>query len=270
MRQSATVSRSFLVLMLIGGLLLTGMAAGTDRRLVAGALNVLVATAEEGLAAFAHDHGWVIRHVELRGADGPGRTAVETALAGIAGQPTLAVSPRAVLRRLLAEPWVRDARIERHWPDRLVVTVGVRRPAAVLTSEEGAFLVAADGTRLGPVSRPAGQEDWLRITGAGAPEALAELLGWRSRYPDLFARLDHAVRVGHRRWDLVLKNGVRVLLPERGKAYGPQQALARLVKLDREDRILARALGRIDLRLADRIFLAPIPAEASRIRRRGS
>ncbi len=270
MRQSASAARGLLVMLLIGGLALLAIAAGTQRRMLTESLDTLTTVMADGLERLARDHGWVIRQVTVVGADGPARPVIEKALAGIRGRSMVAVSPQAVLRRLLAEPWVRDARIARHWPDRLVITVAVRHPAAVLTGEEGGILIAADGTRLGDASNAAGVGGLLRIAGPGAPEALAEPLAWRTRYPDLFAHLDHAVRVGRRRWDLVLDGGLRILLPERGNGYGPEQALARLVALDRQDRILARALSRIDLRLADRIFLAPVPAGDAQVRERKS
>ena len=248
------------VLLLIAGLALLAMAAGAQQRMLTPSLDFLVTAMSDGLERLARHQGWVIRQVTVVGADGPARPVIEKALAGIRGQPTIAVSPQTVLNQLLAEPWVRDARIARHWPDRLVITVAVRHPAAVLTDEEGGILIAADGTHLGPVSNAAQVDGLLRIAGAGAAEAVGELLAWQTRYPALFAHLDHAVRVGGRRWDLVLNGGLHILLPEEGNGYGPEQALVRLIDLDRQDRLLARALSRIDLRLADRIFLAPIPA----------
>ncbi len=266
MRQCLSVTRGLLAMLLIAGLILLAIATATQRHPLTGSLDSLVAVMGQGLERLARDHGWVVREVTVVGAEGPARPVIEKALAGIRGQPMVAVSPQAVLRRLLAEPWVRDARIARHWPDRLVITVVVRHPAAVLIDRQGGTLIAADGTRLGPAALAVGMNGLPRIAGADAPAALAELLAWRSRYPQLFAQLDHAVRVGRRRWDLVLNNGLRILLPERGSGYGPEQALARLVDLEGQDHILARSLSRIDLRLADRIFFAPAAAKGTRVR----
>lgn len=270
MRPMAPAARSLLALLTIGALAWLAVTAGADRRMLPRTVDSLATTLNDALDRLARDRGWVIRELVLVGAEGPARSVIEKALAGVRGQPTVAVSPQAVLERLLAEPWVRDARIERQWPDRLMITVTVRRPAAVRLDGAAETLIAADGTPLGPVPDGFAVDGLLRITGAGAAEALADLLVWRARYPELFAQLDHAVRVGRRRWDLVLVTGLRILLPERGEEYGPEQALARLVALDRQDRILARALTRIDLRLADRIFLAPAPAADPAKRRRRS
>ena len=55
--------------------------------------------------------------------------------------------------------------------------------------------------------------------------------------------------VGERRWNLRLKNGLDVRLPEQDIG----NALATLTKLDAEDRLLSRDIVAIDLRLPDRL-----------------
>jgi cell division protein FtsQ len=57
------------------------------------------------------------------------------------------------------------------------------------------------------------------------------------------------VLVGERRWNLRLKNGMDVRLPESDMAT----ALERLVALDREKNLITRDIVTIDLRLADRV-----------------
>ena len=54
-----------------------------------------------------------------------------------------------------------------------------------------------------------------------------------------------------RRWTLKLDNGMDVRLPERDAAA----AVARLVKLDREQRILDKDIIALDLRMNDRVVV---------------
>ena len=58
-----------------------------------------------------------------------------------------------------------------------------------------------------------------------------------------------SVLVAERRWNLKLKNGLDVRLPE----TEIDQALERLAKLDRDNRLFAKDITAIDLRLADRV-----------------
>jgi cell division protein FtsQ len=58
-----------------------------------------------------------------------------------------------------------------------------------------------------------------------------------------------AVLVGERRWNLRLKDGLDVRLPENDVG----NALAALTKFDKEDRLFSRDIIAIDMRLADRL-----------------
>jgi cell division protein FtsQ len=69
--------------------------------------------------------------------------------------------------------------------------------------------------------------------------------------PELMVRVRAAVRVGGRRWNLRLDNGIDVRLPE----DDPEQAWARLAEYERRHRILARDVRVLDLRLPDRLIV---------------
>ncbi|RWF13933.1 MAG: cell division protein FtsQ, partial [Mesorhizobium sp.] len=79
------------------------------------------------------------------------------------------------------------------------------------------------------------------------------------RYPELAARVKGYIRVGERRWDLKLENGITVKLPEDGE----DQALAELVKLDRDNGLLTRDIAAVDMRLSDRLVVELSPEAAT-------
>jgi cell division protein FtsQ len=64
------------------------------------------------------------------------------------------------------------------------------------------------------------------------------------------------VRVGERRWNLQLKNGITIMLPEGHEAA----ALARLGTLQTDQALLDRPLVFIDMRLPDRLAVRARPA----------
>jgi cell division protein FtsQ len=68
---------------------------------------------------------------------------------------------------------------------------------------------------------------------------------------ELKPRVEAGVLIGERRWNLRLKSGIDVKLPE----TNPQAAIATLLRLERESRILERAILAIDLRVEGRAFL---------------
>jgi cell division protein FtsQ len=78
-------------------------------------------------------------------------------------------------------------------------------------------------------------------------------------YPVVRNRLVAAEWIGGRRWSLTLDHGGAVHLPDKNV----QNALNRLMDLERKRRILAVENQSIDLRLPDRILLRPM-GETSR------
>ncbi|MGB8049786.1 MAG: cell division protein FtsQ/DivIB, partial [Pseudolabrys sp.] len=74
------------------------------------------------------------------------------------------------------------------------------------------------------------------------------------------ARVTEAsVLVAERRWNLRLKDGVEILLPENEA----ELALRILVDLDRNQKLLSRDILTIDLRLPDRVTVRQSDATAS-------
>ena len=72
-------------------------------------------------------------------------------------------------------------------------------------------------------------------------------------------RIAAIVRVGDRRWNLSLKNGTDVMLPEGAE----QAALTRLMELQTQHQLLDRPLAVVDMRLPDRLVLRPRSEQAT-------
>ena len=87
------------------------------------------------------------------------------------------------------------------------------------------------------------------MVGRGAETRAKEFLALLDRYPQMRDLVRASVLVGERRWNLRLKNGIDVRLPESDTAA----ALERLVALDREKNLITRDIVAIDLRLPDRV-----------------
>ncbi len=87
------------------------------------------------------------------------------------------------------------------------------------------------------------------MVGVGAETRAKSFLAMLDKYPAIRGQLQAAVLVAERRWNVMLKNGIDVRLPETGM----EQALDMLLKLDRDNKILSRDIAAIDLRLADRV-----------------
>ena len=132
------------------------------------------------------------------------------------------------------------------------------RDRAISITERAAFalwqkagrvgVIADDGTVLEPSVLPR-YANLPFVVGAGAETRAREFLALLDRRPDLRANVRASVLVAERRWNLRLKNGVDVRLPE----FDVERALDQLVALERDVRLSERDITAIDLRLPDRI-----------------
>lgn len=175
------------------------------------------------------------------------------------GSPLLAFSPAAARERLLALGWVKDVRVERRFPDVVYLEIEERRPVAIWQHDGRLALVGEDGAVIGEEAVP--KFPSLRvIVGADAPGQFAALSAALETRPDMLALVTAAVRVGGRRWNLRLANGMTVLLPERDVATA-WRVLAEAV---RDNALLDRDIVHIDLRLPDRLVLRLAPGAVQR------
>ena len=83
--------------------------------------------------------------------------------------------------------------------------------------------------------------------------------------PALQAHVTASVRVGDRRWNVQLDNGIEVALPE----INAEAAWHHLAALDRSDKLLERSVQVIDMRLPDRVVLRVPPDIAKSIIKKG-
>jgi cell division protein FtsQ len=119
-----------------------------------------------------------------------------------------------------------------------------RVPLVVWRSAAGLELLDQNGVRVAEVDSRIRRPDLPLIAGNGAeahvPEALAVLAETRP----VAERVRGLVRVGERRWDLVLDRGQVVKLPE----IDPAGATRRAMALETAEQLFARDLSVVDMR----------------------
>lgn len=145
-------------------------------------------------------------------------------------------------------PAVRDASVRIRTGGVLHIDVTERVPVVLWRNAEGLELVDETGMAVRPALSRADHPGLPVIAGAGAPAHVAEALRIVRAAGPLAPRLRGLVRMGERRWDVVLDRGQRILLPE----AQPVQALERVIALDHVQEMLERDLAAVDMRLAGR------------------
>ncbi|MEM9331825.1 MAG: FtsQ-type POTRA domain-containing protein [Pseudomonadota bacterium] len=157
-----------------------------------------------------------------------------------------AVQARAAL---LENPWLKSASVKKVYPDTVVVDVIERRPFAFWKASNSITVIARDGVVLGEASPE--HLRYPQVVGQGANYSASEFIAVVSKFPAIVDRASGFVRVADRRWDIVLRDGPKVLLPEENW----KAALVDLDSMQKRKGILDRNLVQIDMRLPDRFVL---------------
>lgn len=170
-------------------------------------------------------------------------------IAGISGRASLLfLDAEAARTRLKANAWIADATILKLFPDRLHIAVTERRAFALWQKDGRVGVISRDGVVVEPFVAPHVAHLPL-VVGNGAQIRAADFLAVMNGYPELRDQVHAYVLVADRRWNLRLKNGMDILLPE----AEPAAAIKSLLALDRDKKLLSRDLAAIDLRIRDRV-----------------
>jgi cell division protein FtsQ len=196
----------------------------------------------------ANAAGFNIATVALTGQKHLSREEI-LATAGVTGRASLLFFDVADARaRLLTNPWIAEATVQKLLPDRLLVAITERQAFALWQKSGRVGVIADDGTVLEPyVMRR--YSTLPLVVGTGAETRAKEFLAMLDRFPALRANVRAAVLVAERRWDLHLRNGVDVRLPE----SDAEVALARFEALEHDVKLSNRDITAVDLRLPDRV-----------------
>jgi cell division protein FtsQ len=154
----------------------------------------------------------------------------------------------ATRERLKANSWIADATVRKLLPGQLQIEIKEREPFALWQKDRRVSVIADDGTVLEGFVAPQLLTLPL-VVGRGAETRAKHFLALLDRFPALRDQVRASILVGERRWNLRLKSGLDVRLPEIEVA----SALEHLMTLDREAKLLTRDIVLVDMRLSDRV-----------------
>jgi len=203
--------------------------------------------------------GFAVNRITIEGQDRSTNAEVMKALGLDRSTSTLAFNTAEAQDRLEKLPMVRRAQVMRLLPSQLHVVLEERVPYAVWQNHSMLHLVDQDGIVIGKLKkRPQGKLPL--VVGAGAAKNARDLLSELSQWPGIQSKVQAAVRVADRRWNLKLHNGIEIQLPEGDEA----RALKKITELDGTHAILSGDSVSLDLRLSDRVTIRLSDDAASR------
>jgi cell division protein FtsQ len=105
----------------------------------------------EGYRWITHAEMFSIAGVDVKGVRSVSDEDIREVATMFTGQNVFRVDLGAATRRVMADPWVRDVRIERRLPNRISIFVTERVPKAVLQASNGKYFLDGEGVVMVPV-----------------------------------------------------------------------------------------------------------------------
>jgi cell division protein FtsQ len=171
--------------------------------------------------------------------------------AGIDPRGSLAFFDVASARQgLTSHPLVAEASIRKLYPGEITIQLTERDAFALWQLDGEISIIAADGTVIDRM-RDGRFAHLPLVVGPDANKHARAYVALLQEAGPLRSRIRGATLVSGRRWTLKLDNGLDVRLPE----TGADEAMRRLERLAREQKLLDRDIIAVDLRQPDRVTL---------------
>jgi cell division protein FtsQ len=170
------------------------------------------------------------------------------------GTSLIGFDTEAARQRIQRMPWVASAQVTKLYPDGLSVKVSEKAAYAVWQHQDAVSLIEASGKEITAF----GDDRYIGlplIIGEGANLKAHEIVEAMADFPGIASQVKAYSLIGARRWDLQLKDGVTLKLPEKGAGA----ALAVIARLETEQGLFERDLESVDMRIDDRIIVKISP-----------
>lgn len=197
----------------------------------------------------AAEEGLILENVLIEGQHNILTEEIAATLNADVGTPLLSIPLEHIRAILLKNNWVKDATIERRFPNTIYISITEREPIAIWQQNKKLYLVDEEGIVITP-------DDITKFTnlphiiGSDAPLHASSLIEYTSADEELKKHIVSAVRYGERRWNLILNQDITVKMPENNFAT----AYLYLSKLNQSNKLFDQNYKVIDLRDESKYF----------------
>ena len=169
------------------------------------------------------------------------------------GESLINIDLEKVSQSIHVNKWVSSLVVSRSFPNKIKILIEEEKPAAVYLEKDKYFLVNLSGKKIESISLEVAQSGYIILKGDGANSNFSEVLAEIYNHHIINKSVIELHYKAQRRWDVVLDNKTKIMLPERNFAEGIKFANDFL----QESKIKFATV--IDLRLLpDKIYLREI------------
>ncbi|MGH1455869.1 MAG: cell division protein FtsQ/DivIB [Alphaproteobacteria bacterium] len=167
------------------------------------------------------------------------------------GDPIFLFSPKDAKEKIQEITWIESVHIERRLPHTIYIKLHERTPFALWHNDGKLVVIDVNGSIL-TNQNVEPFKDLMMIRGAGAQAKAHEFLNILSGEKILLSMIDHAELIDERRWDLLLKDGKRIKLPEDDIGLAMRHLMRRHAQ---EDILGKESITDIDARYQGRLIV---------------
>lgn len=154
-------------------------------------------------------------------------------------------------------PEISHFKITANGGENLIIDASPAIPAAVWRVNGKYKLIDTAGRSFADVFHPSEEPDLPLVFGKGADKAARDIPHLAKLSKPINEKIHAFIRVGERRWDVMLKNGLLIMLP----ANDPISSLEKVMTWENTHSITSRRLTRIDLRVPGDPLFRVLPEE---------
>ncbi len=215
---------------------------------------------------FAARPEFAVKGVSVTGGSPELNADVKRTVGVVPGMSSLKLDVEQIRTRIEALGAVERATVQFDPQGALRIAVVERIPAALYRRPDGSLVMLdGGGVEIGPSGPRADHPKLPVLLGEGAAERVPEALELLTAAAEIAPRLRALVRVGERRWDVVLDRDMVIKLPQEDAV----DALSRVMALHYGEELLDRGVLVVDMRVPDRpaLQMSPEAAETYQIRK---
>ncbi len=196
------------------------------------------------------DNGMVLENVIIEGHSNLLPSDIAVSLNADVGTPILSINLDKVREDLTKNQWVKNALIERRFPNTIYIGITERIPIVIWQNDKKLYLVDEEGSVISPhdITKFVGL---IHVIGSDAPIYGYSLKKALEKDNTLRKRVVSCVRYGERRWNLILEQDITVKMPE----YDFDRAYKYLSELNENNKLFDQNYKVIDLRDKEKYFL---------------
>jgi len=201
--------------------------------------------------------GYAAKEIRISGLERQSPKAVLRAINVVSDASLIGFDAGQARSKLYGLDWVKKAKVRRLYPNQLEIEIVERRPFAIWQRDGEFYVIDKFGAAFTSIDARE-VKNLLVVTGEGAHKKVFDLVNHLEAHLRLKSQIVAAGRIGNRRWNLYLKNGLKVMLPADGTSENLATGLVRLMELDRDVGIFEKAVAGVDLRFDDRVLILPL------------